>query len=182
MTDPITYQKRQKLPVSDNWQTPSDLYRLADAAFGPFGLDAAATPAVALAPRWLGEQPDGSFIDALRMDDPWMTKLEVDAGLHTWLNPPYSRAAGPLEDWVDRAYWESREHGHRVVLLMKVDTSTTWFSHLWHKAKLIVFLAPRVSHLMGGKAVKTPPWGSLLAVMDGDRGEGAPLVRLVQWK
>jgi len=177
MTDPIVYTRGAS---TDHWETPPQLFELASRAFAEptgFALDAAANAANTLAPRWLG--PGGLSPDALSLDD-W----PLAEGQAAWMNPPYSKLAGPLARWVERADEVASEASRRrVVCLLKADTSTKWFRFAAARAWRIVFLQPRVRHLLAGHEQATPPWGSLLAVFDAaQRGEARAIVTVAYWR
>lgn len=63
--------------MSDEWSTPGDLFDRCNAAFGPFTIDAASSPANHLCPEFLTKRHDAP---------------SLNVGAHRcWMNPPYSR-------------------------------------------------------------------------------------------
>jgi len=184
VTDPIVYTKGAATtgrPLTDEWETPRELVTLAAHAFGPFDLDAAASPANAVALRWLGAQSQKAeggepyFLDGLTHD--WALAASETA----WMNPPYSRAAGPLKLWIERAIYYGSMDGRRVVALLKSDTSTKWFKRAFDAAQHVIFLSPRVIHTRGGKPQGTPPWGSVLFVFENRGSRKQRQVRIARW-
>lgn len=108
-----------------------------------FAIDLAAAPSSTLAPRWYGQQPDGTLADVLDAAIPWRGTL---AG-PWWCNPPFgwtcrscggaspSKACRPAgHDVVDLRVWAPTLAAwarlHRGVVLCKLDPSTGWFATL----------------------------------------------------
>ncbi len=161
-------------PQTDEWETPRQLIMFATNMWGPFDVDGAATQRNSVAATYFG--PDHLAIErrnALKSDD-WFQQM----GRSAWLNPPYSKIAGPLDEWVKKAI-EQGQRGQEVVMLVKSDTSTQWFKRAWENSNSCVFLRPRVTHTLGGLTQGTPPWGSVLFRFTGVRTE----TRLIkEWK
>lgn len=94
--------------------TPIWLFKEADRIWGPFELDAAASPDNALCEIFYTKEDDGLVL-------PWFRR--------TWLNPPYSRDRGGVEAWFDKAAWSARwARCTTVMLLDVVVVSTRWFA------------------------------------------------------
>jgi phage N-6-adenine-methyltransferase len=93
--------------ISQEWETPSDVFDPLDAEFG-FTLDVCATAENAKARTFYTEAEDG-------LRQPW-------SGV-CWMNPPF----GEQGKWVQKAYQESRR-GTTVVCLLPARTNTNW----WH--------------------------------------------------
>lgn len=150
----------------DNYETPKRLFEVASRAFGPFVLDAAAS--------WENSLCQENFLTDALTDNPWPNTGPV------WLNPPFSRKAGPLLRWMQKAEAESkRGEGRRIVVLVKADTSTEWFDFAFSHAKRTMFLQPRVRFCLNGEPQPTPPWGCVLFVFQpGERF----FPRIVRWK
>jgi phage N-6-adenine-methyltransferase len=91
--------------VTDEWATPDTLFKEVEAEFGPFDLDACATPGNAKARRYYTRAQDG-------LSRPWRGRV--------WMNPPYGREIGR---WMQKAYESSL-----VVCLVPARTDTAW----WH--------------------------------------------------
>jgi len=94
----------------DDWGTPLDLFAELEQEFGPFYLDAAASPENALCPSFYSVEDN-----ALRR--PWYGRV--------FCNPPYGRELGK---WVRKAQDEvDKEHAEVVVMLLPAYTSVSWF-------------------------------------------------------
>jgi phage N-6-adenine-methyltransferase len=134
MTAKIAPLLRQ--PESVEWATPDDLFARLDREWGPFTLDAAATPENAKCKRFFSQADDG-----LKQD--WSRD-------RVWLNPPYGRQIGA---WVEKAAREAR-CGALVCCLLPARTDTAW----WHDyieparrqgAAHVEFLRGRVHFIRG---------------------------------
>lgn len=79
----------------------------------------------------------------------------------TFVNPPYS---DPLP-WVRKAIAESKK-GKRIVMLLKADTSTKWFSELQNNGAKFLWVNGRLKYKTG----KPAPFPSVLVVLN-NRGE-----------
>jgi len=130
-----------------DWSTPRALYDLLSVRWGPFTLDAAATPVNTRCERWLG--PGGVHEDALTA--PWDDNpLRVGLGGPIWLNPPYGRKVGR---WLTRAREQSALTGRKVVCLTFARTDTRW----WHDE---VMRYASFVDLFRGRVVFTDPQGN----------------------
>lgn len=103
MVDAVMYSSK-----SGKHRTPPELYDAANARWGPFILDAAAT-----VDDCMGNcvfLPDAFICD-------WYGRV--------WLNPPYGREIGK---WIERA-WTMVDYGlaERVVCLLPARTDTRWW-------------------------------------------------------
>lgn len=78
----------------------------------------------------------------------WMDK--------TFVNPPYSN---PLP-WVRMAISESKK-GKLIILLLKADTSTRWFSELQNAGAHFLWVNGRLKYRTG----KPAPFPSMLAIL-----------------
>lgn len=101
---PIT---QTKIPLSDEWATPVDVFAPLNAEFG-FTVDAAAAGWNTKLPRYWAKGDDG-------LRQPWWNE-------RIWLNPPYSN----IGEWLERAC----EHAHYDVLVALVPCSPD--RHWWH--------------------------------------------------
>jgi len=81
--------------------------------------------------------------------------LEREWGSRVFVNPPYSRP-GP---WVRKAIAESKR-GKLVVMLLKADTSTSWFHDLVLPNAEIRWIKGRLRFSNQGRA----PFPSMLAI------------------
>ena len=87
---------------------------------------------------------------------------QIDALASEWtedsyLNPPYSN---PLP-FVQKALKEHKERHIKVVLLLKLDTSTKWYRELVGGGAHFLFFAERLHYSDGGSA----PFPSVLAIL-----------------
>lgn len=103
---PIT---QTKIPLSDEWATPAEVFAPLHAEFR-FTVDAAAAAWNAKLPRFWDKAANG----LLRRWD----------GERVWLNPPYSR----IGDWLAKAAMEPRESGI-VVALVPASPDRHWWSN-----------------------------------------------------
>lgn len=102
--------------LSNEWETPKDLFQLLNEEFH-FEIDAAATKENALCERfWTPED------DALSQD--WYTYKTV------WCNPPYGRLVGKF---IQKGYNESLK-GCTVVFLIPARVDTRWWHNYCAKA------------------------------------------------
>ena len=91
-------------------------------------------------------------------ENPEIDGLSIDWKDKTFVNPPYSN---PLP-WVEKAIEESKQ-GKRVVMLLKMDTSTRWFTKLQEAKAKFLWINGRLKHNTG-KACAFP---SMLCVLRG---------------
>lgn len=127
---------------SDEWTTPSALFRALDRRFG-FELDPAATPENALCPMYFTKEDSG----LLKSWRPW----------RTFVNPPYSGVA----DWMRKCMDESEKGCPLICALIPARTDTRW----WHdyvrgSADLVWFLKGRLKF---GDGAGSAPFPSALA-------------------
>ena len=80
-------------------------------------------------PDWILDTFENYFDPCPLSEDPKINGLEIDWKDKTFVNPPYSK---PMP-WVLKAIEESKK-GKRIVMLLKMDTSTRWYAKL-HEAK-----------------------------------------------
>ena len=107
---PLHRRKKSKRGISDEWQTPPEVFDYWNGIFS-FTLDAAASHSNRRCDLYLTKEQDGLAL-------PW--------GRHSvWCNPPYSR--GSLGKWTAKAKAAARE-GATVVMLIPSSTDTKW----WH--------------------------------------------------
>lgn len=95
-------------------------------------------------------------------ENPKFDGLEIEWKDQTFVNPPYST---PLK-WVEKAI-EERSKGKRVVMLLRVDTSTKYFLKIVEAGARIMFINGRLKH-QTGKAANFP---SMLVFFDKLAGE-----------
>ena len=108
-----------------NWSTPQPFFDRVSAAWGPFGLDAAADG--------LNTKVPGHYIseneDALQGD--WKPYFCGDGG-NAWINPPYT----DLLAWVTKAAEES-DKGLTVVMLLPWGQWAEWDEIVAKRAEII---------------------------------------------
>lgn len=133
----------------DLWQTPAYLYDGLDEEF-KFTLDAAATPENTKCPDFLSEKDNA-------LDCDWSA---FDTG-NVFLNPPYSKSAGGLLLWAEKAYEQSQKLKVSVVCVMIGDTSTKYRKFGCKYASEIRDLTHRVKFMGAGG---TPQWATSIYV------------------
>lgn len=131
-----------------DWGTPPELFARLSRDYGPFDLDAAATPQNALCERYITPEQDA-------------LKTTWD-GKRIWLNPPYGRA---MLDWMYRAADQAQVDGRRVVVLVPARTDTAWWHEIvMHHADCVELLRGRV-RFVGAPA--SAPFPSAVVVFNG---------------
>ena len=126
---------------SDEWTTPSALFRALDRRFG-FELDPAATKENALCPMFFTEAENG----LVKSWKPW----------RTFVNPPYSHVA----DWMWKCSSESEKGCPLICALIPARTDTRWWHDFVKTADLIHFLKGRLKF---GDGAGSAPFPSALA-------------------
>ena len=106
-------------------RTPGALYAALDAEFG-FTLDAAASPANALARRFFTVEDDA-------FSRSWADEV-------VWLNPPFGNGLG---EWLRKA-WEESGAGATVVVLVPSATDLSWWHEYVVNADEVRFIRGRV--------------------------------------
>jgi phage N-6-adenine-methyltransferase len=95
-----------------------------------------------LSPSWLLETFDNWFDPCPAIDNPEVDALKIEWKDKTYVNPPYSN---PLP-FVEKAIEESKK-GKRIVMLLKVDSSTKWFAKLIEAKAHILWLNGRIRYM-----------------------------------
>lgn len=126
---------------SDEWTTPSALFRALDRRFG-FELDPAATRENALCPMYFTKEDSG----LLKSWTPY----------RTFVNPPYSNVAG----WTAKCVSESEGGCPLICALIPARTDTRWWHDCVKQADLIWFLKERLKF---GDGAGSAPFPSALA-------------------
>lgn len=130
--------------MRDGFYTPDHVFEYAEAKWGPFDLDAAASALNTKAPAFFTEQDD-----ALRHS--WHDVV--------WCNPPYKK----LLDWVLYAHEQVKAgNARRVVLLLPAHTATRWFHHALDYGK-VEFIKGKVKF---GGAKGVPFYGSVFVIFE----------------
>jgi len=143
--------------AQDEYSTPDWVYKPLHEEF-KFTLDAAASTLNTKCKYYYNKEENA-------LEQNWVGRI--------WLNPPYSKAAGPIYKWVQKARYTAYR-GSRVVMLLTADISTKWFHDLiWDSNNIeehvypnveLRFLNKRVRHLLNGKVTGSPPWGSMVVI------------------
>jgi site-specific DNA-methyltransferase (adenine-specific) len=147
---------------SEMWATPDDFFAALDVAYGPFDLDAAASPENAKCARYFTEADDGL--------------AQVWTG-HVFCNPPFNRKRKMyVEPWVKKAF-RSVVHDRTAksaTLLLPSRTDTHWF-HNWvlSGASQVLFVPGRLRFVQAGKK-NAAPFPSLVVRWEQDH-QGAPV-------
>ena len=127
---------------NEEWETPQSLFEKLDAIYH-FTLDPCSTHLNAKCEKHYTREEDG-------LSRSW-------EGETVFCNPPYGRNIGR---WVEKCAMESKRA--RVVLLIPARTDTAYFhDFIYHKAR-IQFLRGRLKFEMGGVAMNTAPFPSML--------------------
>ena len=126
---------------SDEWTTPSALFRALDRRFG-FELDPAATEENALCPMFFTEVENG----LVKSWKPW----------RVFVNPPYSHVA----DWMWKCMDEAEKGCPLICALIPARTDTRWWHDFVKTADLIHFLKGRLKF---GDGAGSAPFPSALA-------------------
>ena len=126
---------------SDEWTTPSRLFRALDRRFG-FELDPAATEENALCPMFFTEAESG----LVKSWKPW----------RVFVNPPYSHVG----DWMWKCKDESEKGCPLICALIPARTDTKWWHDFVKSADLIHFLKGRLKF---GDGAGSAPFPSALA-------------------
>ena len=126
---------------SDEWTTPSALFRALDRRFG-FELDPAATSENALCPMFFTEAENG----LVKSWKPW----------RVFVNPPYSHVA----DWMWKCMDEAEKGCPLICALIPARTDTRWWHDFVKSADLIHFLKGRLKF---GDGAGSAPFPSALA-------------------
>lgn len=128
--------------ANDDCRTPDEFYKKLHKVFN-FKLDAAASKANAKCKKFFTKKDDA-------LNQTWNCHGWV------WLNPPYSREAGGIEKWLEKAYDATKyRHCSGVVCLTICDVSTNTREFAWQAADEIVELCPRINFASPGKGKRT---------------------------
>lgn len=133
--------------ATDQWSTPPDFFKKAEAEFGPFDLDPAADATNAKAPQFYTKEQNGLGQD-------WFGRV--------WCNPPYGRGIG---EWVKKGSCAINgvcPTADVVVMLLPARTDTSWW-HVW-----VIPFATEIRFIRGrlkfGGAKNSAPFPSALVV------------------
>jgi hypothetical protein len=90
--------------------------------------------------------------------NPELDGLSIDWKDRTFINPPYSK---PFP-WIEKAIQESKK-GKRIVLLLKMNSSTSWFKRLQESGATFLWINGRL-RFHTGKPANFP---SMLVLLNG---------------
>lgn len=99
-------------------------------------------------PPWLLGFFEDYFDPCPLNDNPKTNGLNIDWEDRTYVNPPYSKP----EPWIDKAIDEAQK-GKRIVMLLRADTSTKYFSKLHKSGARITFFYGRIKFIGDRKSV-----------------------------
>ncbi len=151
---------------SDDYQTPKWLFDALDKVYR-FDLDAACTRESCLAPN--GFYFDYGY-DALK--EQWEKYDRI------FVNPPYSKRAGPLSEWVRIMWWTVLFHRKLVVAILPATPNTKWFGYI--KGSANVFYPERriAFNTPDGKPTKSARHDTMIVTWNGhERVINAKLTR-----
>lgn len=127
---------------SQEWETPSELFRALDEEFH-FTLDPCCTHENAKCEKHYTKEENGL--------------LQSWAGETVFCNPPYGKGMGK---WIEKACMSGGVDGTTVVMLIPARTDTIAFhKYIWHKAE-IRFLQGRLHFSDKGRA----PFPSMICI------------------
>jgi phage N-6-adenine-methyltransferase len=135
--------------ASENWATPQDFFDRCAAEFGPFDLDACASPDNAKCARYFTIADNG-------LAQEWRGRV--------WMNPPYGRM---IALWMRKA-WESAQAGAIVVCLVPARTDTAWW-HDYAAKGTVRFIRGRLK--FAGHH-KDAPFPSAIVIFDSQNTQG----------
>lgn len=169
------WEARYGLPVKDFWRTPPAVFAHYNRQYR-YQVDLAALAAHSLCERCIGPHED-----ALSPETDWRAAAGLPDGVlgFGWLNPPYSRVAGSLLSWVERAVDElDRLFGSS--LLVPPSMSTEYMQLLESRGATVDFFRKRLSfvHPITGAVMKGNRGDSCVATLD-PRHEGSATLRYV---
>lgn len=148
--------------ASDEWFTPRWLVEQYAHEFGPFDLDAAATPMSAQAPVFFTADDDG-------LAQPWKGRV--------WLNPPYSDVAR----WMTKAAAEvASGNAELVVCLVPARVDARWYRTATTVASVVRVLPQRVK--FGGLSDSAPFPSAVIVFGDDGRPHGTEPKRCASCK
>ncbi len=130
--------------------TPQGVFDELNAEFGPFQLDAAATPRNAKCAVFYTRRMNGLAL-------PWAPR--------TFVNCPYARNV--TGEWVAKADREARERGCVVVQVLPARTDTIWFhEHVLEPGHEVRFCKGRIAF---GNAKSGAPFPSMIVIARPER-------------
>lgn len=128
---------------TDNWATPTDLFRTLDKEFN-FNLDPCADDLNHKCDRYYTKEMDGLSIE-------WGENDRI------FMNPPYGSA---IKNWVKKARCSSEKNGALIVALLPARTDTKWWGDCM-KASEIRFIEGRLKF---GNSKTCAPFPSVIVI------------------
>lgn len=133
----------QSVGATDEWYTPPYIFEALDCKFS---VDVA-SPGAAITP-WI---PATRFVKTRSLERDW-----TDWGF-VWMNPPFGGRNG-IEPWLAKFF----AHGNGVALVPD-RTSAPWFQKWAPRARLVLFVSPKIKFIGGnGQANHSPAQGTAL--------------------
>ena len=130
---------------SEDLSTPKDFFEKLDWRFGPFDLDACATPFNTKCANFYSPAEDG-------LSKSW-------EGHTVFVNPPYGRG---IEKWIKKGYEEAeKSQGTKVVMLIPARTDTRYWHDYVMKAEYVYFVKGRLKF---GDSENSAPFPSAVVV------------------
>lgn len=130
---------------SDEWATPQKFYDDLNEEFH-FTLDPCATEKNTKCKKYYTKDQDG-----LQQD--WSNNV-------VFVNPPYSQA----KEWVQKCYWESKNKGVKVVMLIPARTDTRYFHDFIYGKAEIRFIKGRLKF---NDSKNCAPFPSMIVIYGG---------------
>jgi hypothetical protein len=112
-------------------------------------------------PSWLMDCFEGWFDPCPLNPTPEIDGLQMEWGMRTYVNPPYSEP----HKWVAKAIQEANK-GKLIVMLLRVDTSTKWFADLIEAGAECLWFGRRIK--FNGR---TPYFASMLVILNGKEAQ-----------
>ena len=129
------------------WATPQEFFDKLSWRFGPFDLDPCADPTNTKCANFFTEAENG-------LAKSWV-------GFTSFVNPPYGRG---IDQWIEKAYNESRNEDTKVVMLIPARTDTKYWHKYVMKADEVYFVKGRLKF---GDSENSAPFPSAVVVFDG---------------
>jgi phage N-6-adenine-methyltransferase len=118
--------------VSNEWETPLDLFDTLNREFG-FTLDVCATSLNAKCKKYFTLEDDG-------LSQSWINQI-------VWMNPPYTKEIGL---WLKKAFETSQAGGTVVCLIQGRSVDTKWWHNYVMKATEIRIIRDRLNFGQNG--------------------------------
>jgi hypothetical protein len=107
-------------------------------------------------PDWLMQLFEGYFDPCPLNSEPEINGLNVEWGVRTYVNPPYSN---PLP-WIEKAI-EEHNKGKLIVMLLKLDCTTKWYRKLVEADAHFIYPGERIK--FNGN---TPPFSNVIVILN----------------